>query len=398
MLNTKQLGLTILMGSLLAACASSPKKAVVEEPTTATTTAVSESTEPDLEKLAKERAAQGIVKKDDVKEVTKAAVDTSQEPELPPVSDEQKKLAAPVLADYQQALTLLKAQQWDDAYNKFEEVQAKAPQFVGPVLNQVLIRIQQQNFKEADLLLKKAQGINSKNPYIYNLQGFVLRQQGQFVESRKAYEQALTISPKYAKAHFNLGVLADLYLQDLPFALQHYEAYQALQTKPDATVAKWIVDLQKRTGVYKPPVKAKVEEVIVEETPTPEATPASESAPSPNNDVAPAKETVTPDNTSTKAVDSQTDKSPTANPETTNTDNTTASPNQADNSSTPVVMPVNTTATNTKSNKKGKKQAKNTQNVKPNTATVSQEAVQSTPVEQTTTVNAENSAAAGAQP
>jgi hypothetical protein len=50
-------------------------------------------------------------------------------------------------------------------------------------------------------------------------------------------------------------------LQDLPLALKHYEAYQGTQSTPDSTVAKWVIDLQKRTGVYKAPAKpAKVEE------------------------------------------------------------------------------------------------------------------------------------------
>lgn len=272
----KHLGITILLGSLLAACTSAPKK-TAEEPT-----ASAENDE--LVKMAKERAAQGGVKAKDEKEKITAAIDTSLEPELPPPTEAQKKLAAPVMQEYLQAVALMKAQKYNEAFAQFDLIQDKVPMFLGPVLNQALIRIQQKNYKEAGLILKKATGINQKNPYIYNLQGYILRQQGKFAEARTAYEKALEISPKYAKAHYNLGVLADLYQQDLPFALQHYEAYQALQSKPDVTVAKWVVDLQKRTGVYKPPAKpVKTEEVTVEGSPA-----ADGAAPAPVDGQAPA--------------------------------------------------------------------------------------------------------------
>ena len=271
----KHLGLTLLLSSILAACSSAPKKPVATPDAANTTIAPTEANELDLEKMAKERAAQGQTKtKDESKEKNAAAVDTSQEPTMAGITDELKKQAAPVQENYKKAIVLMKAQQLDEAFALFDDIQTKTPMFAGPVLNQALIRIQQLNYKEADLLLKKAVGINDKNPFVYNLQGFVARQQGQFANARAAYEKAIATTPKYAKAHFNLGVLADLYLQDLPLALKHYEAYQALQASPDSTVTKWIVDLQKRTGVYKAPAKpAKVEEITVEETPAPVAEP-----------------------------------------------------------------------------------------------------------------------------
>jgi tetratricopeptide (TPR) repeat protein len=115
------------------------------------------------------------------------------------------------------------------------------------------ILLKQEKYAEAEKQLRDALAINAKNPYANNLLGIALREQGKFKEAKAAYEAALTLDPNYAKAHFNLGVLADLYMQDLPTALGHYERYQGLQSKPDPAVATWIVDLQKRTGVYKAP-------------------------------------------------------------------------------------------------------------------------------------------------
>ncbi|MFO1374846.1 MAG: tetratricopeptide repeat protein [Agitococcus sp.] len=372
MFASKKVGMTLILTSILAACSSTPKQ---PSPNTDAPAAVgSESTELDLEKLAKERAAQGLTAKkdDESKEKNVVTADSSKEPELSNVSAELQALAKPLLNDYQRAVTLMKANQLDDAYTLFEELQTKAPQLAGPALNQALIQIQKQNYKDADVLLQKAIAANDKNPFAYNLQGFVYRQLGQFSKSRAAYEQALSLSPNYAKAHFNLGVLADLYLQDLPLALKHYEAYQGTQTTPDTTVAKWVIDLQKRTGTYKPPAKkAKVEEITVEETPTPAATEAAptETAPVKTDELKPVDTTTPPVTDNPKPVESTVTEG--------------ASQVNSDTATLPKVeAEASKKAENGKEKaKKAKKAKKQADNVTPSTATSSQEAVKSAPIE-----------------
>ena len=360
MFASKKVGMTLILTSILAACSSTPKQ---PSPNTDAPAAVgSESTELDLEKLAKERAAQGLTAKkdDESKEKNVVTADSSKEPELSNVSAELQALAKPLLNDYQRAVTLMKANQLDDAYTLFEELQTKAPQLAGPALNQALIQIQKQNYKEADVLLQKAIAANGKNPFAYNLQGFVYRQLGQFSKSRAAYEQALSLSPNYAKAHFNLGVLADLYFQDLPLALKHYEAYQGTQTTPDTTVAKWVIDLQKRTGTYKPPAKkAKVEEITVEETPTPVTT---EATPTKTDELKPVDTTTPPVTDNPKPVESTVTEG--------------ASQVNSDTATLPKVE-----AEASKKAKKAKKAKKQADNVTSSTATSGQEAVKSAPIE-----------------
>jgi hypothetical protein len=63
--------------------------------------------------------------------------------------------------------------------------------------------------------------------------------------------KAVTASPDYALAHYNLGVLNELYLQRLDLALQHFERYQELSGE-DEQVSKWIADLKRRiTGTQR---------------------------------------------------------------------------------------------------------------------------------------------------
>ncbi len=76
----------------------------------------------------------------------------------------------------------------------------------------------------------------------------LLRRQGKFVEAESAYLKAVTASPDYALAHYNLGVLNELYLQRLDAALQHFERYQEIEGE-DKQVTKWIVDLRRRLDV-----------------------------------------------------------------------------------------------------------------------------------------------------
>jgi ABC-type Fe3+-hydroxamate transport system substrate-binding protein len=59
--------------------------------------------------------------------------------------------------------------------------------------------------------------------------------------------KAVTVSPEYALAHYNLGVLNELYLQRLDVALQHFEIYQELVGN-DKQVEKWIADLKRRVA------------------------------------------------------------------------------------------------------------------------------------------------------
>ena len=73
----------------------------------------------------------------------------------------------------------------------------------------------------------------------------LLRRQGKFFEAEAAYLKAITADPDYALAHYNLGVLNELYLQRLDAALQHYQYYQEI-SGDEHGVTKWLADLERR--------------------------------------------------------------------------------------------------------------------------------------------------------
>ena len=87
-----------------------------------------------------------------------------------------------------------------------------------------------------------------------NQKGLLLRRKGEFHEAEAAYLKAVTASPDYALAHYNLGVLNELYLQRLDAALQHFERYQEIEGE-DKQVTKWIADLERRLNVQQKAAK-----------------------------------------------------------------------------------------------------------------------------------------------
>lgn len=214
-----------LLAALLAACTSGPQqKASVDNVNT-------------VRAIRQQAAAPAVAASDSIHQTTVTA------------SAQAQAAAQQAVAEYFAAVQAMKAGKLNDALVGFQTIAAQQPVLSGPLVNQALIYIRQEKWDDALDTISQALKVNPRNPFAWNLRGIVLREQGKFKDARAAYEQALAIDPNYAKAHFNLGVLADLYLQDLPLALSHYERYQALQKKPDTAVTNWIGDLRNRLGL-----------------------------------------------------------------------------------------------------------------------------------------------------
>jgi tetratricopeptide (TPR) repeat protein len=242
--------------TLLPGCATAPKSSTT--PTQSGDEAATESNEPDLVAQLRERMASGTLQrqeKTEERQPSAATADTSSSPKIA-IDPLKQQEAAAVAGDFAKAVRLMGAGKDDEAFALFAQIAEKAPRLSGPLVNQALILNKQQKYAEAKAVLDKALALNPNSPFINNQLGITLRNMGKFAEAKTAYLAALTQDPNYAKASFNLGVLADLYLQDLPLAIANYQRYQSLQSTPDAAVNNWIIDLQKRTGTYVPPAKA----------------------------------------------------------------------------------------------------------------------------------------------
>lgn len=160
----------------------------------------------------------------------------------PPVS--------PVLQKaYDQALAAFREGRHQDAEQAFLTLTRKAPELSGPYANLGLLYRRVGRNAEAIAAFEKAIEINPRRAVYYNELGISYRQEGKFDRARHNYRKALDADPLYAPAHLNLAILHDLYLHEPQAALSHYQRYRELVPAEAATVAKWIIDLERRSGI-----------------------------------------------------------------------------------------------------------------------------------------------------
>ncbi|MEM7083311.1 MAG: tetratricopeptide repeat protein [Pseudomonadota bacterium] len=87
----------------------------------------------------------------------------------------------------------------------------------------------------------------SETPFVArNELGILHRVKGEFKEAEAVYQRILADAPDFHDAHFNLGILYDLYLRQPRAAQKHYQAYIQAAPEADERVEKWLVDLERR--------------------------------------------------------------------------------------------------------------------------------------------------------
>jgi len=156
-------------------------------------------------------------------------------------------VAQQVQTEFDAAMALVKAEQYEQAVDAFKKLAAALPDNAIPAINLALVYEKLDKQDLAETRLKEALAIEPDNPVAANELALLYRRSGRFVEARTLYEKTLAKYPHFAMAHKNLGVLCDLYLKDYPCAIEHYKTY-ASSTPTDKNVEIWIADLQKRTG------------------------------------------------------------------------------------------------------------------------------------------------------
>lgn len=148
---------------------------------------------------------------------------------------------------YEQAVAVMAAGDLVDAELRFKEFLLQYPGYPGAWVNLAIIHRENGDDDQARNDVERALAIDPNHPVALNQQGLLLRKNGNFLEAEAAYLKAVTASPEYALAHYNLGVLNELYLRRLDAALQHFEIYQSLVGE-DKQVEKWITDLRRRVA------------------------------------------------------------------------------------------------------------------------------------------------------
>jgi tetratricopeptide (TPR) repeat protein len=151
------------------------------------------------------------------------------------------------LTMFEQATAVMAGGDFLDAELRFKEFLLRYPGYPGAYVNLAIIHSSNGDDENAQAAIDAALSLDPAYAPALNQQGMLFRRNGKFFEAEAAYLKAVTASPDYALAHYNLGVLNELYLQRLDTALQHFERYQELVGE-DKQVEKWIADLTRRVA------------------------------------------------------------------------------------------------------------------------------------------------------
>jgi Tfp pilus assembly protein PilF len=150
--------------------------------------------------------------------------------------------------DFQRAVDALADEDYSRAIDLLEKFIEQSPGVTAPYINLAIAYRHLGRLEAAEAHLKTALNLVPGHPVACNEYGLLYRQTGRFVEARAMYENALARFPDYYPVHRNLGILCDLYLNDLECALAHYEIYGRARPE-DEQVQLWIADLRNRLKI-----------------------------------------------------------------------------------------------------------------------------------------------------
>ena len=147
--------------------------------------------------------------------------------------------------EFNTAISLLNDEKYPDAIRLLKGITGKTSKFTAPYINLGMAYARTGEMTKAEESLKKALEINAKHPAANNELGIVYRKTGQYKKARKHYQIIVNAYPEFLPARKNLGVLCDIYMQDLECALEQYEEY--LKRRPnDEKVKIWVADVKSR--------------------------------------------------------------------------------------------------------------------------------------------------------
>lgn len=158
-----------------------------------------------------------------------------------PLSPEQE-------VELARALNLVRSQQYAGAIDILQGLQAQRPA-MGLIDARIGWVLQQQGRQEeAEAAYRRALEKAPGEPMAANNLALIRQKHGDFDQAKQFFAAGLRAHPDTPALHYNLAVLAELYLLDLPLALKHYRRFQALTDGREEQVAGWIADLERRVN------------------------------------------------------------------------------------------------------------------------------------------------------
>ena len=168
-----------------------------------------------------------------------AALAAAEEALPPPIPDE-------VLLAHAQAIQALQEKDYAAAFARLDPLVEQYPLYPGLQLNRAIAQFNLDAVDDAAASFERILDTWPDHPVATTYLGVMKRREGNFAAAREWYERALSADETYSFAHLNLGILCDLYLQDLACAHQHYLRYEVLAGSVDKRFKGWKIDLERR--------------------------------------------------------------------------------------------------------------------------------------------------------
>jgi Tfp pilus assembly protein PilF len=153
-------------------------------------------------------------------------------------ADEQK--------SYQDALEAIKTDEADKALQPLVKIVHSHPEHLGAWINLSNAYLKGLKINDAENAVARAKALNPKVAEIYNLQGLINVQKGEYGNAEKNYLQAIQLKDNYAATHYNLGLLYDMYYQDIDRAIVQYDRYLELSDGTDKKTSGWVTELKQK--------------------------------------------------------------------------------------------------------------------------------------------------------
>lgn len=147
---------------------------------------------------------------------------------------------------YSQARTALANGNLEQAEGLLDRMNSVHRHHPDVLADRAMLERMRDNVEHAERLYREVLVIEPGHPVAANDLALIARESGRVEESRALLQRALEQNPEEPRLHYNLAVLYELYLLELPNALEHYRTYNRLTDENDGRVSGWIQDLERR--------------------------------------------------------------------------------------------------------------------------------------------------------
>lgn len=148
---------------------------------------------------------------------------------------------------FNQAVGFINEKKYKPAIELLLDVTNKTNKHSAPYINLAIAYSKTGKIEEAEKVLLSALKINPTHPVTNNELGMLYRKTGRFPKAKITYENVIKKYPQFLPVRKNLGILCDLFMNDLDCAIEHYQAYLKVNPK-DKEIKIWLIDLKRRTG------------------------------------------------------------------------------------------------------------------------------------------------------